>query len=177
MLEYSVTELYAMDKLNCGIADLGMLENVYSRLGEDCYDPSEFVSEANSLDDLLAYCYDCISDRVKEELYEIADNEDFREGVTDDFAEVLSLYVKEEGGKDMKFIDYLIPENQIEKIKELADKLVENGCYANYLDTHFQNDLDQVVDWDSNAMDNAKNLLAYWVMNGDIELKELEGDV
>ena len=177
MLEYSVTEIYAMDKLNCGIADLEMLENVYSKLGEDCYCPGKFVSETNSLNELLSYCYNCISYKVEIKLYEIANNEDFREGVTDDYTEVLSLYVKKEGEKNKKFVDYLIPQNQVEKIKKLANKLTENGCYANCLDTYFQNDLDQGVEWDSDTMDNAKNLLAYWVMNGDIELKELEGDV
>ena len=41
--------------------------------------------------------------------------------------------------------------------------------YCNYLDTHFQNDLDQTVDWEASVRSNAEDLIQYWFESEEIE--------
>ena len=60
-MSFSGLECYAMDKLQCGSADLSMLDNVYSTLGEDVYDTEDLVSETDDLNELLEKAYDQIS--------------------------------------------------------------------------------------------------------------------
>ena len=49
----SASEVYVMEKLNCGSADLRMLDDLYSTLGEECVDTEEAVKEADDLNYLL----------------------------------------------------------------------------------------------------------------------------
>ena len=52
-MSFSSLECYAMDKLQCGSADLSMLDHIYSTLGEDVYDTEDLVSETDDLNELL----------------------------------------------------------------------------------------------------------------------------
>ena len=155
-MSFSSLECYAMDKLQCGIADLSMLDNIYSTLGEDVYTPEDLVDECDDLNTLLEQAYNEISEAVKDKLYEIADDEEFIE---------IALHHKDKDGDtcDTEIFDLEITEEIAEQIKEKADELTENYAYANCLDTHFQNDLDQTLDEEDSLDNNCKALIEYWV--------------
>lgn len=163
----SSLECYAIDKLQCGVADLSMLDNVYSTLGEDVYTPEDLVDEADDLNSLLSMAYDQISEAVKDKLYEIADYESNVE---------VALQHRDNNGDicDTEYFTLEITEEIAERIKELADELVENYAYANCLDTHFQNDLDQTVDWDYGVEHNAIDLIEYWIDREDLDISSAE---
>ena len=152
---FTSLECYAMAKLNCGSADLSMLDNVFSTLGEECYDTDELVSECNDLNDLLSEAYYRISSRVQDELNEIADNENYVDLVINDMIETFEI----------------TNENR-DKLKELGEGLTENMPFANCLDTYFQNELDQVVDWESSVRTNAEALIKYWLENDELIIEE-----
>lgn len=153
-MNFSSLELYAMDKLQCGSADLCMLDNVYSTLGEDVYDTSELVNEADSLNYLLEYAYNQISEAIKNKIYEIVDEGETLELVVDEC--LITLDVSQVA----------------DQLRKLADELTEHYAYANCLDTSFQNDLDQTVDWDLGVGDNMDELIEYWISSDKLKLPE-----
>ena len=167
-MSFSGLECYAMDKLQCGSADLSMLDHIYSTLGEDVYDTEDLVSETDDLNELLEKAYDQISEAVKDKLYEIADYEDnievtLRHRDNDgDICDTEIYYVLE------------ITEEIAEQLKELADELTENYACANCLDTHFKNDLDQVVDWDYNVEQNTIELIEYWIDKEKLDISVVD---
>lgn len=139
----SSLECYATDKLQCGVADLTMLDEVYSRLSEDALDVSGVVQECESLNDLLMYVYSGITEAVSNELKNIAENED----------EVELNY-----GRTIT-----ITESVAEQLNSLAEKLCEYSPHVNCLDTCFQNDLHRTADFDMSVRDNAISLIEFWV--------------
>lgn len=149
----SSLECYATAKLNCGVADLCMLDNVYSTLGEDCYDTDELAENYTTLNELLAEAYFQIASRVQDIILDwVEDKNPIEIGTSN-------------GVANIEFT-----ETQVEQITKLAEALTENSPFANCLDTYFQNDLDQTVDWESSAEHNAKELLKYWIENEEIEV-------
>ena len=158
----STYECYLTEKLNCGVADLDMLDNLYSKLGEDCVDTEEVVRDTNDLNELLFELYYSVTSKVADEIRSIADSK-----------ETLYLQVRENGeevNKDVEITPYI--EEQLNKV---ADDLDDNNSpYCNYLDTHFQNELDQTVDWEISAYENSIELIQYLVNHGEILLEEEE---
>jgi hypothetical protein len=153
----SASELYIMEKLNCGSADLCMLDNLYSTLGEACVDTEEIVKEADDLNYLLDTLYRTITDAVAYEVEEIANTE---EGV--------QVSVKENG--EIKEFKYLLMTDSIrEQLLKKVEEMQDTYPFCNYLDTHFQNDLDQTVDWEASVRSNAEDLIQYWFESEEIE--------
>ena len=153
----SASEVYVMEKLGCGSADLCMLDELYSTLGEACVNTEEAVREAEDLNDLLYTLYNAVTDAVAYEVEDIAKTE-----------EGIQVSVKENG--EIKEFKYLlmtdsIKEQLLKKVEEMADTYP----YCNCLDTHFQNDLDQTVDWEASVRSNAEDLIQYWFESEEIE--------
>ena len=156
----SASELYAMDKLNCGSADLCMLDNLYSTLGEACVNTDviiRIIREADNLNDLLDFLYRGVTDTIAYEVEDIAKTE-----------EGIQVSVKENG--EIKEFKYLLMTDSIkEQLLKKVEEMQDTYPYCNYLDTHFQNDLDQTVDWESGVRSNAEDLIQYWFESGEIE--------
>lgn len=133
-------KLYATETLNCGTADLIMLDNIYSVLAEDAQERKEIFEEFPnpSLNTLLFETYMTITYAVQEKVNE--------------------LIKKEKVNPEYK-----------NKLTKKAKELTEETPYANCLDTYFQNDLDQTVDFDKNITENAKELINYWKDNDEEE--------
>lgn len=133
-------ELYTTETLNCGTADLTMLDNIYSVLAEDAQERKEIFEEFPnpSLNTLLFETYITITYAVQEKVNE--------------------LIKKEKINPEYK-----------NKLTKKAKELTEETPYANCLDTYFQNDLDQTVDFDKNVTENAKELINYWKNNDEEE--------
>ena len=158
----SAYECYLTEKLNCGVADLDMLDNLYSKLGEDCVDTEEVVRDTNNLNELLSELYYSVTSKVADEIRNIADSK-----------ETLYLQVRENGeevNKDVEITPYI--EEQLNKVADDLD--YNNNPYCNFLDTHFQNELDQTVDWTETAYTNAIELIQYLINHGEILIEEEE---
>lgn len=148
-MNLSSVECYIMDRLNCGTADLCMLDELYSPLGESCVDTQELAQTCSNLNELLSELYYSVTSRIADELRYVADQK-----------ETLYLIIDDEN------IDLEITDEITEELEKYADNLDDNNCpYTNYLDTHFQNDLDQTVDWDTGVRGNVEYLLRYLIKN------------
>ena len=153
----SASELYAMEKLNCGSADLCMLDNLYSTLGEACVSTEEITREADDLNYLLAVLYNGVTSTIAYEVEDIAKTE-----------EGIQVSVKENG--EIKEFKYLLMTDSIkEQLLKKVEKMQSTYPFCNCLDTYFQNDLDQTVDWESGVRSNAEDLIQYWFESGEIE--------
>ena len=149
-MNLSALECYAIDKLQCGISDLCMLENIYSTLGEDCYSAKDLVDESRDLNDLLYNSYTYIAERVQEAIFDMLDIEEGLDVVIND---------------EVKYIEFT--EDNKEALSKLANKLTENYPYCNCLDTSFQSDLDQTVDFEASLRSNIEYLVTYWAEDED----------
>ena len=140
----SSLEKFATDILDCGTADLSMLDDLYSTLGNEVIgDHNSFLkgicSEYQNNIDLNVILYELyywVTNAIQEEIRENLENDAWPE------------YSKEK--------EFFLKQN---------DKLNEYSPYTNFLDTHFQNDLDDTVDWDTSVQENAIKLLEYWRKN------------
>ena len=149
-MNLSALECYAIDKLQCGTADLCMLDNIYSTLGEECYNTEDLVDESRDLNDLLYRSYTYIAERVQEAIFDMLDVE-----------EELDIVINDEV-KHIKFT-----EGNTEAISKLANNLTEYSPYCNCLDTSFQSDLDQTVDFEASLSSNVEYLITYWAEDED----------
>lgn len=149
-MKLSALECYAIDKLQCGIADFCMLDNVYSTLGEECYNATDLVDESGDLNDLLYRSYTYIAERIQEAIFDMLDIE-----------EGLDIAINDE----VKHIEFT--EDNKEAISKLANNLTENYPYCNCLDTSFQSDLDQTVDFEASLSSNVEYLITYWAEDED----------
>ena len=155
-MQLSSLECYATAKLNCGYADLEMLDNVYSKLAEDCcYDIDEIISRVDDLNELLYEVYWQVTSKVQDEILDRIDSKEPMELVIND-----------------KVVYFEITDEQAEKLKELAEGLTENSPFCNCLDTYFQNDLDRTVDWENGLYSNVEDLIRYWVESEKLQLEE-----
>ena len=149
-MNLSALECYAIDKLQCGTSDLCMLDNVYSTLGEECYDTEDLVDESGDLNDLLYRAYSYIAERIQEAILDMLEDEEGLDVVIDD---------------EVRYIEFT--EDNKEAISKLADELSKNYPYCNCLDTSFQSDLDQTVDFEASLSSNIEYLITYWAEDED----------
>ena len=149
-MNLSALECYVIDKLQCGVADFCMLDNVYSTLGEECYNAEDLVDYSRDLNDLLYHAYTSIMAKVQEYILDMLEDEKGLDVVIDD---------------KVKYIEFT--EDNKEAISKLANKLSEYSPYCNCLDTSFQSDLDQTVDFEASLSSNAEYLITYWAEDED----------
>ena len=151
----SSAECYLIDKLNCGTADLCMLDELYSTLGEACVDTQELVQSCSNLNELLSELYYSVTSSIADDIRDVAEQK-----------ETLHLIIGDEN------IDLEITDEIAEELEKYADNLDDNNSpYANCLDTHFQNELDQTVDWDTGVRGNVEYLLQYLIKNEEIDIQ------
>ena len=74
-MNFTSLEYFAMDKLQCGTSDLCMLDNVYSTLGEECYNAEDLVDYSEDLNDLLYHAYTSIMAKVQEYILDMLEDE------------------------------------------------------------------------------------------------------
>ena len=153
----TTAEKYMTAKLQCDYANLELLDNLYSELGEECTDPDTLVRDSESLNDLIYSLYIEVTSGMVEYLTKFVNNTaDSEEDTIDDYIETEYC---EETQEERKRIHDRITRAVEENIK----KLENSSPYTNRSDSRFDNDLDQVVDWDYSIHDNAINLIKYWV--------------
>ena len=153
----TTAEKYMTAKLQCGYANLELLDNLYSELGEECTDPDTLVRDSESLNDLIYSLYAEVTSDIANYIAKFVNNTaDSEEDTIDDYIETEYC---EETEEEHKRIHDLMTRAVEENIKKLENSSPCANCSA----SRFDNDLDQVVDWEYSLHDNAINLIKYWV--------------
>lgn len=158
------------DILNCGYADLDMLDIVYSPLADEInLDREDIMSNAGEnglnyiLDRTYSFITSCITDRLYSLIEEYADTLD-EEGKATEETEYTTLSDDLIGDivfQDGKFIG--LSKEQLTIIEDKIKEMEDSYPFCNYLDTHFQNDLDQTLDEETGVDENCRLLLKYWL--------------
>lgn len=163
-------ELVITDLLNCGYADISMLDILYSTLAEDVgIDSADTLKSAIQQDgDLNSVLYSVYSeitraiyDRLEEMLKEY--NDTLQDGKVTEDTENTDLNSLIGGYMVNDETDEFIglSEEYLNSIDECMKKLDMSYPFCNFLDSYFQNDLDQTLDEDAGVDQNIKNLLEY----------------
>ena len=163
-------ELVITDLLNCGYADISMLDVLYSTLAEDVgIDSADTLKSAIQQDgDLNSVLYSVYSeitraiyDRLQEMLNEY--NDTLQDGKVTEDTENTDLNSLIGGYMVNDETDEFIglSEEYLNSIDECMKKLDMSYPFCNFLDSYFQNDLDQTLDEDAGVDQNIKNLLEY----------------
>lgn len=133
-----------------------MLDNLYSELGGECTDPDTLVEESENFNSLIYSLYLEVTGDMVEYLTKFINNTaDSEEDTIDDYIETEYCEETEEERKR-------IHDRMTRAVEENIQKLENSSPYANGSDSYFNNDLDQVVDWEYSLHDNAINLIKYW---------------
>ena len=164
-MKLSTNECLLTDILDCGYADLSMLDGLYNTIGDEIFDGdrSDFLQEAirngEGLNGILYEFYTDVTLAVKDKIedlieeYEEADDKEITELVE----ELQNIFYDTED----KFTP--LTDEELELIKEKTEDLNNVNPYCNYLDSSFQNDLDQTFDDDESVLTNAVDLIKYWL--------------
>ena len=133
---------------NCGYADLSMLDDCFSELAEEACDPMDILEELLNngnlnLNNFLYEVYKEITDSVYNKAHAILSNES-------------------ELTTEIELPENFDTNNVLEQIN---NRINENTPFTNCMDTHFQNELDEVIDWSESVEDNAINVIKYLIEN------------
>lgn len=148
-MQLTSSECFMTQILNCGYADLDMLDNVYSKLAEECCDIETVIEDLIvctnlSLNSLLSDVYYYITREITEQ----AKNTINRDDMLQEFIEE-----KELNKDDIDVIELTLKLNQIQNTYP----------FANCLDTHFNSDLDNTVDFNKSITENVNLLLMHLI--------------
>ena len=133
---------------HCGYADLGMLDDCFSELAEEACDPMDILEEllnngSLNLNNFLYEVYKEITDKVYTKAHAMLSNES-------------------ELTTEIELPENFNTNNVLEKIN---NRINENTPFTNCMDTHFQNELDEVIDWSESVEHNAINVIKYLIEN------------
>lgn len=133
---------------NCGYADLSMLDDCFSELAEEACDPMDILEELLNngnlnLNNFLYEVYREITDSVYTKAHVMLSNES-------------------ELTTEIELPENLDTNNVLEQIN---NRINENTPFTNCLDTNFQNELDEVIDWSESVEHNAINVIKYLIEN------------
>lgn len=133
---------------NCGYADLSMLDDCFSELAEEACDPMDILEELLNNGNL----------NLNNFLYEV-----YRE-ITDSVYTKAHVMLSDESEltTEIELPENLDTNNVLEQIN---NRINENTPFTNCMDTHFQNELDEVIDWSESVEDNAINVIKYLIEN------------
>ena len=167
-MQLSTNECLLTDILDCGYADLDMLDGLYNTIGDEIYygDRSDLLKRAvangEGLNGILYEFYTDVTLAVKDKIedlleeYEEADDKEITELVE----ELQNIFYEITFDGD-RFIP--LTDEELELIKEKTEDLENTSPFCNCLDSSFQNDLDQTFDDDESVLTNAVDLIKYWL--------------
>lgn len=148
-MQLTSNECFMTQILNCGYGDLDMLDNVYSKLAEECCDVETVIEDLIvctnlSLNSLLSDVYYYITREITEQ----AKNTINRDDMLQEFIEENEL-----NKDDIDVIELTLKLNQIQNTYP----------FANCQDTHFNSDLDNTVDFNKSITENVNLLLMHLI--------------
>jgi len=167
-----------MDLLNCGYADIEMLDILYSKLAEEVgIDSASILKDAvtsfdGDFNSVITRAYSDITNAVADRLRNLIDeyvntlenHQPTEVTRNSDLQYILDEYLyTDEETEDHDMVMKPLTEEQIDTIYEKIEEMEDSYPFANFLDSHFQNDLDQTLDEDDGIDDNCKALIEYWL--------------
>lgn len=163
-MQLSTNECLLTDLLDCGYADLDMLDGLYETIGDEIYygDRSDLLKRAvangDGLNGILYEFYTDVTLAVKDKIEDLIEEyENAEDKETTELVEELDLLMY----KDDKFIP--LTDEELELIKDKVEDLNNVNPFCNCLDSSFQNDLDQTFNSDESVLTNAIDLIEYWL--------------
>ena len=168
----TTNEVILTTLFNCGVADLDMLEDCFQTLSEDACNPTGILEELRdngelSLNRFLFDVYYSITDAVYNKAYELFNQAEYTTDATG--YNVLKIDTEETFREIELPVNFTSEGQQKEFFDKVLVKLTEsintNNPFTNCLDTHYQNALDQVVDYELNVLENAILVLKYEIDN------------
>ena len=163
-MQLSTNECLLTDLLDCGYADLSMLDGLYNTIGDEIYydDRADMLKRAvrngEGLNGILYEFYTDVTLAVKDKIEDLLEEYENAEDKEDtELVRELDLIFYKEG----KFIP--LKKKEMEMLKEKTDDLNYVNPFCNCLDSYFQNDLDQTFDDDESVLTNAIDLIKYWL--------------
>lgn len=148
-MQLTSSECFMTKILDCGYGDLDMLDNVYSKLAEECCDIDDVIADLQASGCLsLNYLLERVYYYIKCEIVKQAKNTINRDDMFQEFIEETGLN-----------------ENQIDKedLEACINDIEDSYPYANCQDTHFDSDLDNTVDFDKSITENVNLLLMHLI--------------
>ena len=164
-MQLSTNECLLTDILDCGYADLSMLDGLYNTIGDEIFDGdrSDFLQEAirngEGLNGILYQFYVEVTLSIKRKIEDLLEEYEEAEDkeITDLVRELDLIFYDTED----KFVP--LTDEELELIKEKTEDLNNVNPYCNCLDSYFQNDLDQTFDDDESVLTNAVDLIKHWL--------------
>ena len=147
-MELTTDEKILTTLFHCGYVDLSMLDDCFSELAEEACDPMDILEELLNngnlnLNNFLYEVYKEITDKVYIKAHAMLSNES-------------------ELTTEIELPENFNTNNVLEQIN---NRINENTPFTNCLDTHFQNELDEVIDWSESVEHNAINVIKYLIEN------------
>lgn len=163
-MQLSTNECLLTDLLDCGYADLDMLDGLYETIGDEIYygDRSDLLKRAvangDGLNGILYEFYTDVTLAVKDKIEDLIEEyENAEDKEITELVEGLDLLMY----KDDKFVP--LTDEELELIKDKVEDLNNVNPFCNCLDSSFQNDLDQTFNSDESVLTNAIDLIEYWL--------------
>ena len=163
-MQLSTNECLLTDLLDCGYADLDMLDGLYETIGDEIYygDRSDLLKRAvangDGLNGILYEFYTDVTLAVKDKIEDLIEEyENAEDKEITELVEGLDLLMY----KEDKFIP--LTDEELELLKDKTEDLNDVNPYCNCLDSSFQNDLDQTFNSDESVLTNAIDLIEFWL--------------
>ena len=163
-MQLSTNECLLTDLLDCGYADLDMLDGLYNTIGDEIYygDRTDMlkraVADGDGLNGILYEFYTDVTLAVKDKIEDLIEEyENAEDKEITELVEGLDLLMY----KEDKFIP--LTDEELELLKDKTEDLNDVNPYCNCLDSSFQNDLDQTFNSDESVLTNAIDLIEFWL--------------
>lgn len=170
-------ECVITDIFECGYADISMLDILYSDLAESIgMDSRDILKDSltydGDLNTVIFRAYEEITSAVTNRLTNLMDeyvdtlrnNKPTEDTRDTELQELLEKYLyTDEETEDHDFVMKPLTKKQLNIIYNKIEEMENSSPYTNFLDSHFQNDLDQTLDEEDTLDNNCKALIEYWV--------------
>jgi hypothetical protein len=165
-------ELIITDLLNCGYMDISMLDILYSPLAEEIGLDSRVILQdaitmGNGMNGAITTAYNEITYAITERLTSLMEE---YENSLDTDEEGNPIPTKATPNTDLyRFLedselDFTnLNKEQINLIHTNITEMENSYPFANYMDSHFQNTLDQTLNEDYGVDRNCQLVLEYWL--------------
>ena len=170
-------ECVITDLFECGYADISMLDILYSDLAESINMDSQSIlkdslTNGGDFNTVIVRAYEEITSAITNRLTNLMDeyvdtlrNGEPTEDTRDtDLQYLLDQYLyTDEETEDHDLVMKPLTKRQLNIIYNKIEEMENSYPFANFLDSHFQNDLDQTLDEEDSLDNNCKALIEYWV--------------
>ena len=170
-------ECVITDLFECGYADIRMLDILYSDLAESIGMDSQSILKDSltydgDLNSVIFRAYEEITSAITNRLTNLMDeyvdtlrnNKPTEETRNTELQELLEKYLyTDEETEDHDLVMKPLTKRQLNIIYNKIEEMENSSPFTNFLDSYFQNDLDQTLDEEDTLNNNCKALIEYWV--------------